>query len=130
MKLRKIIFQLGAILSVIILFSASGHAADKFNIMIGEWQRADGNYLIKVSDILADGQAKAEYFNPSPIRVAKAAVSTQKGFIKLFIKFQDKGYEGSTYTLYYYADKDSLVGYYYQAAMKRTYEVYFNRKAS
>ena len=96
--------------------------------MAGEWQRSDGNYLIKVSDVKSNGQTTVQYFNPRPIHVAKAAISPHKGFIQLFIEFLDKGYEGSTYLLYYYAEEDSLVGYYYQAKMDRTYNVIFIRK--
>ena len=103
---------------------------DDYSIIAGQWQRTDGNYLIKVSDVLADGRALVAYFNPMPIHVEKAAVTTEKSLIKLFIKFQDKGYEGSTYKLYYYAQKDALVGFYYQAVIDRTYEVIFFRKAS
>ncbi|MBT4090202.1 MAG: hypothetical protein HOE30_17090, partial [Deltaproteobacteria bacterium] len=99
-----------------------------FAVMAGEWQRTDGSYLIKVSEVQANGQATVQYFNPRPIHVAKAAISTHKGFIQLSIEFQDKGYEGSTYLLYYYAEEDSLAGYYYQAKMNRTYKVIFIRK--
>lgn len=99
-----------------------------YDIIAGEWQRTDGGYLIKISDVQADGQVNVEYFNPRPIHVARAAISTQKELIKLFVQFQDKGYEGSTYTLFYYAEKDALVGFYYQAAMDRTFEVIFLRK--
>ena len=74
----------------------------------GDWQRTDGSYLIRVSNVQADGQAKVDYFNPNPIHVADSSISIQKNLIKLFIKFQDKGYEGSTYTLYYYKKKMSL----------------------
>ena len=38
------------------------------------------------------------------------------------------GYEGSSYRLYYFAKKDALLGYYYQAPMDKTYEVVFLRK--
>lgn len=98
-----------------------------YTVIAGEWQRTDGSYLIKVSDVQADGQAKVEYFNPRPIHVAQAAISTQKELIKLFLQLRDKGYAGSTYTLYYYAEKDALAGFYYQAAMDRTFEVIFVR---
>ena len=99
-----------------------------YGIIAGKWQRTDGNYLIKVSDVQAEGQAMVTYFNPRPIHVAKAAFSTEKDMIKLFLKFQDKGYEGSSYSLYYYAQKDALLGFYYQAPMDKTYEVVFLRK--
>ncbi len=99
-----------------------------YGIIEGYWQRTDGNYLIKVSDVQAKGQATAQYFNPRSIHVATAAISTEKELIKLFITFQDKGYEGSTYRLYYFAEKDALLGFYYQAPMDKTYEVVFLRK--
>ncbi len=101
-----------------------------YSVIDGEWQRTDGSYLLRISDVQTEGLATVEYFNPSPIHVAHTTLSTQKELIKLFVKFQDKGYEGSTYTLYYYAEKDSLVGFYYQAAMDRTFEVIFIRKGN
>jgi hypothetical protein len=101
-----------------------------YTLISGEWQRTDGSYLLRVSDVQADGRAKVEYFNPSPIHVDDNSILIQKTLIKLFIKFQDKGYEGSTYTLYYYQKKDALVGFYYQAPMDKTFEVIFMRKGS
>lgn len=101
-----------------------------YAVIAGEWQRTDGGYVIKVSDVQPDGHAMVEYFNPNPIYVAQAAISTRKQLIKLYIRFQDKGYEGSNYTLYYYAEKDALVGFYYQAPMDRTFDVIFLRKKS
>ena len=99
-----------------------------YGVIAGQWQRVDGGYLITVSDVQTDGRATVAYFNPHPIHIKEAAISTQKRLIKLYIKFQDKGYEGSTYTLYYFAEKDALVGFYYQALMDKTYEVIFTRK--
>ncbi len=99
-----------------------------YGIIAGEWQRTDGGYLIKVSNVQTDGKATVEYFNPRPIHVEQASISRQEGLIKLFINLQDKGYEGSTYTLYYYAEKNAMAGFYYQAAMDRTYQVIFMKK--
>lgn len=99
-----------------------------YTVLGGEWLRTDGSYLVKVSDVQTDGKAVVEYFNPKPIHVEQSAISNQKGLIKLFIQLQDTGYEGSTYTLYYYAEKDALAGFYYQATMDRTYKVIFMRK--
>lgn len=96
----------------------------------GEWQRIDGHYLIKVSNVQADGKALVEYFNPQPIHVESAEISTWKGLIKLYVKLQDKNYAGSTYTLYYYAEKDALAGFYYQAPTDKTYQVIFMRNSN
>lgn len=100
-----------------------------FGIIAGEWLRTDGAYTIKVSEVQIDGQATVEYFNPRPIHVASASISTPKELTRLFIKLQDKGYEGSTYTLFYYAEKDALAGFYYQAVTDRTYKVVFLRNS-
>lgn len=99
-----------------------------YTVMAGEWQRTDGGYLIKVSNVQTDGRTTVDYFNPNPIHVEHAAISTQKGLVKLFVQLQDKGYEGSSYSLYYYGEKDALAGFYYQAPTDKSYEVIFMRK--
>ena len=108
--------------------TAAPAAQQDYTVLGGEWLRTDGNYLVKVSEVQTDGKAVVKYFNPKPIHVEKSAISTQKGLVKLFIQLQDTGYEGSTYTLYYYVEKDALAGFYYQATMDRTYKVIFMRK--
>jgi hypothetical protein len=105
----------------------SGEQTD-FNIIIGEWVRTDGDYIIHVRDVKPDGSVDAKYFNPGEINVEEARVSEWKGLCKLYIKLQDEGYPGSTYTLYYYAEKNALAGFYYQAVMDQTFEVVFLRK--
>jgi hypothetical protein len=96
--------------------------------IIGEWVRPDGGYRIRVNDIGPDGSVAAGYYNPNEIHIVQANVSLWKGLVKLFIKLQDTGYPGSTYTLYYYAEKDALAGFYYQAVLGQTYKVIFLRK--
>jgi len=99
-----------------------------FKVIIGEWVRPDGGYIVRVRNVNPDGSVDAEYFNPGKINIAEANVSLWKGLLRLFLKLQDKGYPGSTYTLYYYPEKDALTGFYYQAAIGQTYEVVFLRK--
>jgi hypothetical protein len=105
----------------------SGERPD-FNPILGEWVRTDGDYTIHVLDIKPDGLVYAGYFNPVKINISEAKISEWKGLVKLFVKLQDKGYPGSTYTLYYYPEKDALVGFYYQAEIGKTFEVVFFRK--
>jgi len=107
--------------------TASAEKAD-FKVIIGEWVRPDGCYIVRIRDVNPNGSVDAGYFNPGKINIAEANVSLWKGFVKLFIKLQDKGYPGSTYTLYYYPEKDALAGFYYQAAIGQTFEVVFLRK--
>ena len=99
-----------------------------FNVIAGEWVRIDGNYTLRVGNVMSEGTADVKYFNPGSIHVAENRLDTKDGRIRLFVKLQDKGYPGSTYTLYYYFEKDLLVGTYYQAATGRTYDVVFVRK--
>ncbi len=107
---------------------SSSSRSPNFGVLVGSWVRTDGGYVIRVGDIKANGQVAAEYFNPRSIHVAEAIASMQKKLVKLFVRLQDTGYPGSTYKLYYYAEKDALVGFYYQATMNKTFEVIFLRK--
>lgn len=99
-----------------------------FNRLIGSWVRPDGGYVIEISKIHPDGKTEAAYYNPRPINVAKANVSEIDGMLGLFIKLQDQGYPGSTYALKYDPEHDAMVGIYYQAVMKQSYDVVFRRK--
>ncbi|MBN1548568.1 MAG: hypothetical protein JW902_18110 [Syntrophaceae bacterium] len=94
---------------------------------MGRWVRPDGGYVIHVRDIKPGGAVDAGYYNPNKIHVAEAHVAVWKGFNQLFIKLDDKGYPGSTYTLYYFADQDQMAGFYYQAAANQIFEVLFVR---
>jgi hypothetical protein len=122
------------ILICVICFPGSGPALSMenpdFKAIVGEWVRPDGGYVVRVLNVLPDGTVDAGYFNPGRINVAEARVSLWKGLVKLVIKLQDQGYPGSTYTLYYNTEKDALVGFYYQAIMRQTFEVVFIRKPS
>lgn len=123
-----ILFILALAVSSLDVETAASEKKPDFNVIIGEWVRSDGGYIIRVRGVNPDGSVDAGYFNPAKINIEKANVSLWKGFVKLFIKLQDKGYPGSTYNLYYYPEKDALAGFYYQAATKQTYEVVFLRK--
>ncbi len=112
-----------------IVEAAMSEKKPDFKVIIGDWIRQDGGYVIRVEKIEPDGSVDAGYYNPNQINIAEAKVSLWKGYVKLFIKLQDKGYPGSTYTLYYYAEKDALAGFYYQAHLKQTFEVIFIRKS-
>lgn len=99
-----------------------------FKVVAGKWARIDGGYSLQVEDVTSEGAVNVRYYSPGEIHVAQNQISTQEGRIKLFVKLQDKGYPGCTYTLFYYPEQDVLAGVYYQAAVRRTYEVIFVRK--
>jgi hypothetical protein len=106
-------------------------ASDKnrgFENLTGRWLRPDGGYIIEIRSIRADGQMDAAYLNPRPINVARAEASWKKGKQEVFIELQDTGYPGSTYTLDYNPDQDMFTGVYYQAVIKKGFEVVFVRQ--
>jgi len=96
--------------------------------LVGEWVRPDGGYVLAVSGVAPDGTASASYFNPRPIRVARAEVKLEGGLVGLFVELRDVNYPGSTYTLGYDTATDQLRGIYYQAAQGAQFEVAFSRR--
>jgi hypothetical protein len=99
----------------------------ELNRLAGKWLRPDGGYILELSDAKSDGKLKAAYFNPRPINVAMAEWRSMAGRIQVFVELRDVNYPGSTYTLIYEPEKDRFEGYYYQAAMRQTFDVIFER---
>jgi len=95
--------------------------------LIGRWQRPDGGYVIDIRKVRADGELDAGYFNPRPINVSRAKAATEGGAITVFIELYDENYPGSTYDLIYDPRSDVLLGTYFQAAMRQSFEVVFVR---
>ena len=95
--------------------------------LVGRWLRADGGYVLQLSDPRPDGQLQAAYYNPRPINVSRAAWKQQEGYLGAFVELRAPNYPGSTYTLAYDPAVDRLVGIYFQAAMRQQYEVEFER---
>jgi hypothetical protein len=110
--------------------SLPGPAAEKpseANRLIGRWLRPDGNYMLEIRSASADGKVAAAYYNPSPINVSKAEVSSEDGRVRLFVQLTGGGYEGSYYTLAYDPGTDRLAGVYHQLSMGQEFEVEFVR---
>ncbi len=102
--------------------------ADPFAVVMGRWLRMDGGYMLMVHSVEAGGKAVISYRNPSPIHVEQAQVSREGDVIKIFVELRDEGYPGCTYRLRYEPLRDQLVGVYYQAALKESYEINFERQ--
>ena len=99
----------------------------EFETVKGRWLRPDGGYVIELKALLPDNQVTAAYFNPGPINVGEAKIYKENGFLKVFVKMQDKNYPGSAYTLIYDKENDQLRGIYFQAVQGVEYEVEFTR---
>lgn len=106
---------------------ASAPAVDVRAKLPGRWSRTDGDYLLVVGEVKPDGRVDAKYLNPRPINVAKAELRKTEGVDEFFVELQDAGYPGCTYRLRYDEKRDVLEGVYFQAAMRQTYDVLFER---
>jgi hypothetical protein len=99
-----------------------------FEKLQGRWQRADGGYVIDIRSVQADGAIRAAYYNPRPINVAKSEASLEDGVVKIVLELRDVNYPGSTYHLAYDAAGDRLIGTYFQAVERATFDVSFARE--
>jgi len=95
--------------------------------LLGHWLRPDGGYVLELKEIGKDGALKAAYFNPRPINVARAELSRKDGKLTIFIELRDINYPGSKYNLQYDPETDRLIGTYFQAIQRQTFDVEFTR---
>jgi hypothetical protein len=95
--------------------------------VVAKWLRTDGGYVLELKGIKPEGTLAAAYFNPMPIKVGKSELRQREGKIALFVELRDVHYPGSQYDLVYDQGSDRLVGSYFQAVLKQTFEVEFVR---
>ena len=95
--------------------------------LLGHWLRPDGGYVLELKEIGKGGTLKAAYFNPRPINVARAELSRKNGKLTIFIELRDINYPGSKYNLQYDPETDRLIGAYFQAIQRQTFDVEFTR---
>lgn len=107
--------------------AAAPGAGAGFDRLKGRWLRPDGGYVIEIRGIDPSGKMDVGYFNPRPINVSQAQATQEGTTTKVFIELRDINYPGSTYTLTYDPQDDQLKGVYFQAALKQSFEVVFDR---
>ncbi len=105
---------------------ASASATDEARL-VGRWVRPDGGYVLELGEVGRDGSLKAAYFNPRPVNVGKAEVIRKEGTLTVLIELRDVNYPGSIYRLQYDSKTDRLMGTYFQAVQRETYEIEFER---
>lgn len=94
----------------------------------GYWRRPDGGYMITITSLAENGAVTAEYHNPNPIHVARAAwTAMEDDKIGLFIELRDRNYDGATYRLVYDRETDTLAGVYFQPALQQEFKIFFER---
>jgi hypothetical protein len=102
--------------------------AQAYGVLLGEWTRPDGGYVLSVSQVAPDGKATVGYYNPRPIHVSRAEARREGDLVGLFVELNDVNYPGSTYTLGYDPASGQLRGIYFQAMERNQYEVVFIRR--
>jgi len=108
--------------------AASAPAGTGFEKLAARWLREDGGYILEIRSVSPEGKADAAYYNPRPITVAKAEAFSENGALTLFVELRAPNYPGSTYRLVYDPANDTLVGTYFQALQKQTFDVSFVRR--
>lgn len=98
------------------------------NKLTDSWLRSDGTYTIEIKEVRQENNLIAFYFNPKPINVATAVWGVQDGKLNIQIGLNDVNYRGSSYNLTYDEKSGQLIGTYYLASTKQSYDVIFNRK--
>ena len=96
--------------------------------LTAKWLRADGPYTIEITSVKKEGVLEIAYFNPNPIPDGQGSWRTSDDELKIFIVLNDVNYQGSTYELTYNERSKNLVGIFYQAKVKQTFDVYFVKK--
>jgi len=62
-----------------------------FEGLIGRWVRPDGGYVIEIKGVDAEGTVDLSYFNPRPINVGRAVVSSDAAQVSLTVELRDVG---------------------------------------
>ncbi|MGK5092450.1 hypothetical protein WDW89_10620 [Deltaproteobacteria bacterium TL4] len=93
--------------------------------LVGRWFRTDGRYVLEIKKVHPEGHLETAYYNPRSIHIAEAKIFQESSREKVFIKFQDVDYQGSSYTLDYEPQRNLLIGTYYHAKLKQKFEVVF-----
>src|SRR4051812_21157125 len=83
-------------------------ASLSFGVVVGQWARTEGPYVININSVDVNGKLDASYANPRPLPFHTAEVVRDGNGLKLVFELRAAGYGGSTYTLNYDAASDSL----------------------
>ncbi len=102
--------------------------APEISRLIGRWLRPDGGYILEIRSASPDGKLDVGYFNPKSINVGRAEWVAKDGKLYVMAELQDVNYPGSTYGLEYQPSTDQMIGTYYQAVEKSTFDVQFVRE--
>ena len=106
---------------------APAPASLSFGVVVGQWARTEGPYVININSVDVNGKLDASYANPRPLPFHTAEVVRDGNGLKLVFELRAAGYGGSTYTLNYDAASDSLRGVYDQVVVKQKFDVVFRR---
>jgi hypothetical protein len=93
----------------------------------GVWGRTDGAGEINISEVLDNGLLTATFCNPKSINIEKAVWTNSSEVLRIYILFREDNYPGSSFSLNYLAEKDLLLGVYFDALTNKSQTVTFKR---
>jgi hypothetical protein len=97
------------------------------NLIKGVWGRTDGAGEINISVVLDNGLLTATFCNPKSITIEKAVWTNSSDVLRIYIIFREDNYPGSSFSLNYLAEKDLLLGVYFDALTNESQTVTFKR---
>ncbi len=124
---HKIKFTL--LLLFVVALSSFGQYKDVVNIrlLIGEWSRTETACQIKITEVYDNGKLELAYFHLKSINTGKTYWLLKGTILSLYVELLDENHLGSYYKLNYNAERDLLVGDYFEVVDGKTYPVEFTR---
>lgn len=97
------------------------------NLLKGIWGRTEGPGEINISEVVDNGVLKATFYNPKLINIEKAVWTNSSDVLRIYILLREDNYLGSSFSLNYIAEKDILLGVYFDALTNESYTTSFKR---
>lgn len=96
-------------------------------LLVGEWSRTETPCLMKITEVHDNGKLELAYFDLKSINTGKTYWLLKGTFLSLYVELLDENHPGSYYKLNYNAERDMLVGDYFEVMDGLTYAVEFTR---
>jgi hypothetical protein len=97
------------------------------NLIKGVWGRTDGEGEINISGVFDNGLLTAKFYNSKSINIEKAVWTNSSDVLRIYILFREDNYPGSSFSLNYIAERDLLIGVYFDALTNESNTVTFKR---
>jgi hypothetical protein len=97
------------------------------NLLKGVWGRTDATGVVNISEVLDNGLLKTTFYSPKMINIEKAVWTNSSDVLRIYILLREDNYPGSSFSLNYMAEKDLLLGVYFDALTNESLTISFER---